>query len=256
MIIFAFMTRYFLELSYKGTRYSGFQVQQNALTVQSEVENALETIFRQKIGLTGSSRTDAGVHALQNYFHFDFEGAFPADKLYNINAVLPPDIVLRSVRPAMYNGEPAHARFHALSRAYTYYIYKSKDPFLDDRAYFYPYTLDVAMLEQAAAVILTHTDFTSFSKRNTQVKTFRCNIMVSEWKREGECLVYHVKANRFLRGMVRGLVGTMLQAGRGKITVDEFNDIIEKRDCTLADFSVPAHGLFLTAVEYPADILS
>lgn len=250
------MTRYFLELSYKGTRYSGFQVQQNALTVQLEVENALETFFRQKIGLTGSSRTDAGVHALQNYFHFDFEGEFPADRLYNINAILPADIVLRSVKPAMHNGEPAHSRFHALSRRYKYYIYKSKDPFLDDRAYYYPYTLDIALLEQAAAVIMKHTDFTSFSKRNTQVKTFQCKIMVSEWKREQNCLVYEVKANRFLRGMVRGLVGTMLQAGRGKISVDEFNNIIEKKDCTFADFSVPAHGLFLTAVEYPEGIIS
>jgi tRNA pseudouridine38-40 synthase len=255
LIIFAFMTRYFLELSYKGARYSGFQVQQNALTVQSEVEKALEIFFRQKIVLTGSSRTDAGVHALQNYFHFDFEGEIRPASLYNINAILPPDIVLRSVYPAMYNGQPAHARFHAISREYRYYIYKSKDPFLEDRAYFYPYSLDVELLNQAAAVVMKHTDFTSFSKRNTPVKTFRCQVMISEWESVQECLVYHVKANRFLRGMVRGLVGTMLQVGRGKISVDDFSGIIEKRDCTLADFSVPAHGLFLTAVEYPADLM-
>lgn len=248
------MTRYFLELCYKGTRYSGFQVQQNALTVQSEVERALEIFFRQKFTLTGSSRTDAGVHALQNYFHFDFEGHIPAASLYNINAILPPDIVLRSVRPAMYNGEPAHARFHAVSREYKYYIYKSKDPFLADRAYFYPYALDFDLLGQAAAVVMRHTDFASFSKRNTQVKTFMCQLMLSRWELEGDCLVYHVMANRFLRGMVRGLVGTMLQVGRGKISVEAFNGIIENRDCTFSDFSVPAHGLFLTAVHYPPSI--
>lgn len=251
MIIFASMKRYFLELSYKGARYSGFQVQENASTVQSEVERALEIFFRKKIELTGSSRTDAGVHALQNYFHFDFEGEFPMASLYNINAILPADIVLKSVRPVEREGDPAHARFHAVSREYKYYIYQEKNPFLDDRAYFFPYTLDVDLLEQAAVAVMQHNDFTSFSKRNTQVKTFRCQIMVSEWVREGGSLVYHVKANRFLRGMVRGLVGTMLQVGRGKISVDEFNEIIERMDCTLADFAVPAHGLFLVAVGYP-----
>jgi tRNA pseudouridine38-40 synthase len=245
------MKRYFLELAYKGARYSGFQVQQNAHTVQSEVERALEIFFRRKIELTGSSRTDAGVHALQNYFHFDFDGDIAAASLYNINAILPGDIVLKSVKAVEREGQPAHARFHAVSRAYRYYIYQAKNPFLDDRAYFFPYTLDVSLLEQAAAVVMQHTDFTSFSKRNTQVKTFRCEIKVSEWKREADCIVYHVKANRFLRGMVRGLVGTMLQVGREKISVPEFNEIIEKKDCTLADFAVPAHGLFLTAVEYP-----
>lgn len=249
------MTRYFLELSYKGTRYSGFQVQQNALTVQSEVEKALEIFFRQKIALTGSSRTDAGVHALQNYFHFDFEREIQPSSLYNVNAILPSDIVLRSVHPAMYNGEPAHARFHAISREYRYYIYKFKDPFLEDRAYFFPYTLDMELLKQAAAIVMQHTNFTSFSKRNTQVKTFLCQIMISEWEEGRDCLIYHVKANRFLRGMVRGLVGTLLQVGRGKISLDEFNSIIEKRDCTLADFSAPAHGLFLTAVEYAPGVI-
>ncbi len=251
MIIFAFMTRYFLELAYKGTRYRGFQVQLNAATVQLEVEKALETFFRQRIVLTGSSRTDAGVHALQNYFHFDFDGEVAAVSLYNLNAILPADIVLRSVRAVEREGEQAHARFHAVSREYKYYIYNTKNPFLDDRAYYYPYALDMPLLEQAAAVIMRHTDFTSFSKRNTQVRTFRCQVMVSEWERAEDCLVYRVKANRFLRGMVRGLVGTMLQVGRGKIGLNELNDIIEKKDCTLADFSVPAQGLFLVAVEYP-----
>jgi tRNA pseudouridine38-40 synthase len=248
------MKRYFLELAYKGTRYSGFQVQQNAVTVQSELQKALETYFRTPVSLTGSSRTDAGVHALQNFFHLDFEQEIPAASIYNINAMLPPDIVLRSVREVDAGDERAHARFAALSREYRYYIYQAKDPFIDDRAFFYPYRLDLSLLEKAAALVMRHTDFTSFSKRNTQVKTFICNIMVSEWKQTEKCIVYHVKANRFLRGMVRGLVGTMLQVGRGKITLKEFEEIIEGRDCTLADFSVPAHGLFLIAVEYPENL--
>lgn len=250
------MNRYFLEVAYKGTRYSGFQVQPNALTVQAEVEKALETFFRTKFSLTGSSRTDAGVHALQNFFHFDTELDIPPAALYNINAILPKDIVVRALRllnePA--GDEAPHSRFSAKYREYKYYIYHSKDPFLDDRAYFYPYTLDISALEEAAGVVPGYKDFTSFSKRNTQVKTFQCNVMMSRWVREGDCLVYNVRANRFLRGMVRALVGTMLQAGRGKISVEEFKGIIEKRDCTLADFSVPAHGLFLAGVGYEENI--
>lgn len=250
------MNRYFLELAYKGTRYSGFQVQPNALTVQSEVEKALETFFRTKFSLTGSSRTDAGVHALQNFFHFDTDLEIPAASLYNINAILPRDIVVKAItrlRQPAGDGAP-HSRFSAKYREYKYYIYQSKDPFLDDRAYYYPFTLNIQALQEAAAVVPEYKDFTSFSKRNTQVKTFQCTIMESRWLSEGDCFIYSVKANRFLRGMVRALVGTMLQVGRGKITVEEFRSIIERRDCTLADFSVPAHGLFLAGVGYEENI--
>ncbi|HYF30484.1 MAG TPA: tRNA pseudouridine(38-40) synthase TruA [Chitinophagaceae bacterium] len=250
------MKRYFLEVAYHGARYSGFQVQENAATVQSEVERALGIYFRKAIELTGSSRTDAGVHALQNYFHFDAAEEIPAASLYNINAILPRDVVIKSMREVRPNGEGVmpHCRFSALSREYSYYIYQAKNPFLADRAFFYPYTLDISLLELAAAVIPGYTDFSSFSKRRTQVKTFDCNIMVSRWRQVDDCVVYNVKGNRFLRGMVRGLVGTMLQVGRGKIMLEGLREIIEKRDCTLADFAVPAHGLFLTAVEYPENI--
>ena len=252
------MKRYFLEVAYHGARYSGFQVQENALTVQSEVERALETFFRRRIELTGSSRTDAGVHALQNFFHFDTEEEIPGTSLYNVNAILPGDIVVKSMREAKsgLDGILPHSRFTARSREYRYYIYRAKNPFLSDRAYFYPYTLDLALLQEAAGVITRYTDFTSFSKRRTQVKTFECKIMISRWEEEDECIVYHVRGNRFLRGMVRGLVGTMLQVGRGKVTMEEWKDIIEKKDCTLADFAVPAHGLFLAAVEYPENIFA
>ena len=252
------MKRYFLEVAYAGGRYSGFQIQDNALTVQSEVERALEVIFRRTIELTGSSRTDAGVHALQNFFHFDSPEEMPVASLYNVNAILPGDIVVKSMREvkAGTDGILPHSRFTARSREYRYYIYRAKNPFLSDRAYFYPYTVDLTLLQEAAGIIPVYTDFSSFSKRKTQVKTFDCTIMISRWEEQENCIVYHVKGNRFLRGMVRGLVGTMLQVGRGKITIEELKEIIEKRDCTLADFAVPAHGLFLTAVNYPENIFA
>jgi tRNA pseudouridine38-40 synthase len=245
------MPRYFLELAYRGTHFSGFQIQDNAGSIQQEVEKALGIFFRQPFELTGSSRTDTGVHALENVFHFDYQGIIDQKLLYNINAILPPDIVLRKVYPV---APDAHCRFDALSREYLYYVYREKNPFLADRAYYFPYTLDRDKLRAAAALIPEFQDFTSFAKRNVQVKTFVCTILESEWREENECLVYRVKANRFLRGMVRGLVGTMLQVGRGRISVEDFAGIIRKKDARLADFSVPGHGLFLFRVYFPDSI--
>ena len=243
------MSRYFLEIAYKGTDYSGFQTQENAVTIQSEVEKAIAVLQREPVSLTGSSRTDAGVHALQNYFHFDYEGALHPQFVYKLNAILPPDIVLHKLLPV--TGE-AHSRFDAVSREYKYFIYRSKDPFLQDRAYYFPYHIDLELMQAAAAILKEYEDFTSFSKRNTQVKTFKCRLECSEWVKEGPCLVYRVKGNRFLRGMVRALTATMLKVGRGKISLDEFRAIIEARDCTRASFAVPAHGLFLLRVNFPA----
>jgi tRNA pseudouridine38-40 synthase len=245
------MPRTFLEVAYRGTHYSGFQIQANASSIQQEVEKALEIVFRQPLTLTGSSRTDTGVHALQNYFHFDYEGFIDKRVLYNINAILPPDIVLKDIRPV---ASDAHCRYDALSREYRYYIYRTKNPFLVDRAWFFPYTLDRDKLAAAAALIPQYEDFTTFSKRNTQAKTRLCAVLDSGWQEEGECLVYRVVANRFLRGMVRGLVGTMLQVGRGKISVEEFAAVIGKKDNQLADFSAPGHGLFLFRISFPDSI--
>jgi tRNA pseudouridine38-40 synthase len=243
------MSRYFLEISYKGTAYSGFQTQENAVTIQSEVEKAISVLERVPVSLTGSSRTDAGVHASQNYFHFDFDGTLHPQFVYKLNAILPRDIVLHKL---IAMGAEAHSRFDAVSREYKYFIYRSKDPFLEDRAYYFPYQIDLERMQAAAAILKEYEDFTSFSKRNTQVKTFKCRLDVSEWVEEGSCLVYRVKGNRFLRGMVRALTATMLKVGRGKISLDEFRAIIEARDCTRASFAVPAHGLFLLQVSYPA----
>jgi tRNA pseudouridine38-40 synthase len=244
------MARYFLELSYKGTQYSGFQVQENAHTVQAEVERAFQVLQREPVVLTGSSRTDAGVHAIQNYFHFDYAGEIHPQFLYKMNAILPGDIVLESLKEMP---DAAHSRFDAKSRLYKYYIYRHKDPFLADRAFYFPYRLDEALMGEAATVLKEYTDFTSFSKRNTQVKTFICGILESGWGWEGDCLVYTVRANRFLRGMVRALTATMLRVGRGKITLDEFRGIIAAKDCTKASFAVPPHGLFLAEVDFGPD---
>lgn len=258
------MPRYFLEVSYKGTNYAGFQAQPNAITIQSEIEKAFEVLFPSLQGLgvdspplkgrpkggtvfTGSSRTDAGVHALQNFFHFDWPEEFDEQRVYNLNAILPPDIAIKSIKKV--TGD-AHCRFDAKSRTYNYRVYQYKNAFLADTAYFYPYPLDIAKLNEAAAVIKTYTDFTSFSKRNTQAKTFNCNILESNWFRKDELLIYEVRASRFLRGMVRALTATMLKVGRGKILIDEFKEIIESKDCTKAWFDTPAHGLFLMEVEY------
>jgi len=241
------MPRYFIEVSYKGTNYSGFQVQLNANSVQAEMEKALGIFYKQPMVLTGSSRTDAGVHARQNFFHFDSELQIK-DDAYNLNAILPGDIVVKRITPVE---DTAHCRFDAVSREYHYYIYDQKNPFLADRAYYVPYAIDRDLMQQAAKEIMRHTDFTSFSKRNTQVKTFRCAISNSEWVQESGCLVYKVTANRFLRGMVKGLVGTMLLVGKRKISPEAFKAIIEAKDCTKADFSVHPEGLFLQKVTFP-----
>jgi len=253
------MPRFFIEVSYKGTRYAGFQVQENAITIQSEVEKALATRFRRSFNLTGASRTDAGVHALQNYFHFDTGqsgsytgGDFEEEKnvqqaLYSLNSILKDDIVIKRIFKV---ADTAHCRFDAISRRYKYYIHKEKDPFCRDTAYFYPYTVDFEKLQQAASIILNTGDFTSFSKRNTQVKNFVCLVHESRWQKNNSGMVYEVTANRFLRGMVRGLVGTMLKVGTGKISMDEFMGIVKGDDLAKADFSVPARGLFLVEVKY------
>ncbi len=253
------MPRYFIEVSYKGTRYSGFQVQQNANTIQSEIERGLEICFRKTFTLTGSSRTDAGVHALQNYFHFDIHEIIDRENdnsdyelicgkyLYSLNSILPGDIVVHKIIKVE---DTAHCRFDAVTREYKYQIYQRKDPFVKDAAFFYPYRMDIKKLQEAAELILNARDFTSFSKRKTQVNNFVCSIQKSKWFIENNLIVYNIVGNRFLRGMVRGLTGTMLKVGSGKISLQEFEEIIKSKDCTRADFSVPPHGLFLVKVTY------
>lgn len=245
------MSRYFIEVAYNGAKYSGFQIQPNAPSIQAEIERALKILFKQIFSLSCSSRTDAGVHAISNYFHFDAKGLPHKEQLiksiYNLNAILPNDIVVRNIFQV---AETAHSRFDALSRSYQYSVYQLKDPFISDKAYYFPYNLDVEKLQLAATILKEYQDFTSFSKKNTQVKTFNCTIIKSEWSFQNNTTIYNVEANRFLRGMVRGLVGTMLKVGTGRTSIEAFRNIIESKDCSLADFSVPAHGLFLLRVLY------
>ena len=244
--------RYFIEVAYKGTNYAGFQLQANANTIQAEVEKAIFTCCRKHHKLTGSSRTDAGVHAHQNYFHVDVEIEFPSQLIYNLNAVLPPDIAVKKITLV---SDDAHCRFHARSRLYRYHLYSSKNPFYSETAWYYPYKTDFDVLQQAAAIISNYSDFTSFSKLHTHTHTNECTIFESAWSLSNHMLVYQVRANRFLRGMVKGLVGTSLQVARGQITIEEFKQIIECKDCGKANFSTPSKGLFLSEVEFAPAVL-
>ena len=240
------MSRYFLELAYKGTMYSGFQIQENATTVQSEVEKAFTILHRRPVHLTGSSRTDAGVHALQNFFHFDDEEEIHSQFIYKMNAILPQDIVVKNI----YEMPPgAHSRFDAISREYHYKIHRFKNPFLQGASYFYPYKLDMDLLKEAAALVKEQTNFFAFSKTNTQVKNFHCRISCSQWIEDGEELIYTIEGNRFLRGMVRLLTASILKVGRHKISLQNFKSLFEEP--VKCGFSVPADGLFLRKVNFP-----
>jgi tRNA pseudouridine38-40 synthase len=245
------MQRYFIEVSYKGTAYAGFQIQQNANTIQAEVEKALHIYYKQIFELTGSSRTDAGVHALQNFFHFDtsleIDELQSKKDIYHLNAIIPADIVVKSIVKVK---ETAHCRFDAVTRSYQYDLYQQKDPFLQDTAFYYPYLLNEALMHQAATMLLGYRNFQSFSKKNTQVFTYECMLSKSQWNFSPNLITYNVTGNRFLRGMVRGLVGTMLLVGREKYSLEEFESIIKSRESSKTDFSTPAKGLILQEVKY------
>lgn len=241
------MPRYFLEVAYKGTRFSGFQIQENAETVQSAVEKAFKVLHRVPVSLTGSSRTDAGVHALQNYFHFDFEQAVNPQFVYKMNAVLPDEVVIKNL---YLMHDEAHSRFDAVAREYEYRLYGSKNPFLKGLAYYYPYVLDRALLQESAAIVKEQTNFFAFAKTNTQVKNFRCTIYKSEWIEREDQLIYNVAGNRFLRGMVRLLTATMMKVGRGRLSMEEFKALFQSEE-EKCSFSIPPTGLFLKEVRYP-----
>jgi tRNA pseudouridine38-40 synthase len=241
------MPRYFLEVRYMGTRYSGFQIQPGAPTVQGEVERALGTVLRLPTDLTGSSRTDAGVHALSNYFHFDHPVALDIGVLRSVNAVLPADIAAVSLRRVP---DEAHCRFDAVSRRYRYRLHTGKDPFLSDRSWFYPYPVSEDILHGIAGRLCGRADFRSFSKRRTQVGTYVCQIRDCRWERLEGAWQFEVEGDRFLRGMVRGLVGTMLKAARGRLDIEAFFDILRSQDNRCTDFTPPGRGLTLVAVKF------
>lgn len=245
--------RYFIELSYNGKNYHGWQIQPNAISVQEVLEQALSTITQQKIGVVGAGRTDAGVHATQIFAHFDIDQILDEQLfVYKLNAVLPKSIVVETVFRVT---DDSHARFHAVKRSYEYRIITKKDPFLHEYTHLIKLPLDVDKMNEAAKILLKYTNFKCFSKVKTEVHTFNCDVTHAEWNYVGGQLIFSVSANRFLRNMVRAIVGTLLNVGLGKIEVASIHDIIKSEDRGAAGVSVPAQGLYLTKVEYPENIV-
>lgn len=240
--------RYFLKLSYDGSAYHGWQNQPNAISVQEVLENSLSTILGERIEIVGAGRTDTGVHAKMMFAHFDLETGLPDELVYKMNSFLPSDIAIQGIYSV---SENAHARFDAISRTYNYYIHTQKDPFLVNQSYYFGRELDVEKMNAACEILYQYSDFQCFSKSNTDVKTFLCNIKCAEWSKTEKQLIFKISADRFLRNMVRAIVGTMLSIGTEKINVDELHDIIKSKDRSNAGFSVPSHGLYLTEVVYP-----
>ncbi len=245
--------RYFFEISYNGGRYHGWQNQANAIGVQQVVEDALSKLMRYKIEIVGSGRTDSGVHCAQQFFHADFKSELKTDDLlHRLNSFLPRDIAIHSIRKVK---DDAHARYDARERAYEYKITTNKDPLLIGLAFYFFKPLDIDAMNRAARFLMGEHDFTSFSKVNTDVNHFRCKIKKAKWTKKGNLLLFEIAANRFLRGMVRAIVGTLLDVGTGKISVSDFQKIIQSKDRKKAGMNVPAEGLFLVRVKYLRNIL-
>jgi tRNA pseudouridine38-40 synthase len=244
------MSRYFIELSFKGTRYFGWQVQPGHPTVQEALEKCFSAFFGSPLVVTGAGRTDTGVHASYFVAHFDAEH-LPYDlteMVYKLNRFLPEDISLHRIRPVI---PEAHARFSALSRTYKYFISRKKDPFSADTSFRYLLPLHMEKMNDAAALLLECTDFTSFSKLHSHVKTNICKVTEAFWELKDQQLVFTITADRFLRNMVRAITGTLLEVGKEKLSVDGFEEIILKKDRCAAGMSMPAKGLFLTGITYP-----
>ncbi len=244
--------RYFIAFSYLGTAYHGWQRQPNAITVQEVMEDALSTLLRTAIAIVGAGRTDTGVHAKQMYAHFDVEGEIqPAELVHRLNAYLPEDIGIHQIRKAHAD---AHARFDALQRTYEYWIVQKKDPFFKERAHQLLLPLSITAMNEAAKILLAYDDFESFSKAHSDVKTFICKIQKAQWEPQQDKLVFTISADRFLRNMVRAIVGTLLEVGLGKKEPHEIRQVIESKDRSRAGVSVPAKGLYLTEVIYPDSV--
>jgi tRNA pseudouridine38-40 synthase len=246
------MQRFLFEVSYNGTQYAGWQSQKNAVGVQEVVENALSKILREEIKIVGSGRTDTGVHCEQQFFHVDIAKPFdPGSFLLRINSFLPKHIAIYSIRKVK---PDTSARYDAVERTYQYRITLTKNPFLEGLAWHYFKETDIQTMNKAAALLVGEHDFECFSKVKTNVNHFRCDIKKAYWEQEGDKLEFTITANRFLRGMVRAIVGTLLDAGSGKITLKEFETIIKSKDRKKAGANVPPHGLYLVKVKYPTSI--
>jgi tRNA pseudouridine38-40 synthase len=244
--------RYFLELAYKGTRYHGWQIQKNAHSVQTELENAISIILGRPTSIMGSGRTDTGVHAIQQFAHFDTdEELVERDFIKKLNAIVPKDIAAYSLKRVQ---QDAHTRFNALWRSYVYKISLRKNPFEQEYSWLFFNSVDVEKMNEAAAILLLHEDFQCFSKVRTDVNHFNCKIKEAYWEQIDHQLLFHITANRFLRGMVRAIVGTLVNVGTDNLSIGQFIEILESKDRTKAKSSAPAHGLYLCNIIYPENL--
>lgn len=241
--------RYFIKLAYKGTNYFGWQYQPDAISVQETLNKALSTLLKTNIDILGAGRTDSGVHAKEMFAHFDYETEIDTQKIvHKLNSFLPKDIAIFDLIKVH---DDAHARFDATKRTYEYHIHTKKNAFESDDSWYYSLPLDVEKMNEACKILFEYTDFECFSKTHTDVNTFNCKIFEANWKQNEDKLVFTIAADRFLRNMVRAIVGTMINIGSGKVSLNDFRKIIESKNRSKAGFSVPAHGLYLTKIEYP-----
>ncbi len=243
--------RYFLQCSFFGKHYHGWQRQPSDLSVQEVLEDCLGKLMGSTVEIVGAGRTDAGVHAREMYAHFDWPEPLPTELIHRLNAFLPGDIAVQQIFPVQ---PEAHARFDALSRTYQYFLVQQKDPFSEDMAFYQNRPLDFKLMNKAATYLLEFEDFKAFSKSRTDVKTYLCDISHAQWQEEGTRWVFTITADRFLRNMVRAIVGTLLEVGKGNLSPEDVKTIIKSRDRSRAGASVPAKGLYLTGILYPEQI--
>ncbi len=247
--------RYFLRLSFNGVSFHGWQSQHNAPSIQSTLRDALTVIFREPVEVTGAGRTDAGVHAREFYAHFDHATELSLstrrELVYHLNGYLPDAISIREILPVK---EDAHSRFSARSRTYQYIITRRKDPFRHEFSWYYPGKLDTGLMNLGAEILKNNLDFTSFAKLPKETKTNICHVEYARWEEKKDLLVFTITADRFLRNMVRAIVGTLIELGREKISLEDIDRIILSKDRRTAGYSVPANGLFLLSINYPEEI--
>jgi tRNA pseudouridine38-40 synthase len=243
--------RWFLSISYNGTAYHGWQVQPNGISVQEVVEQSLAVLLRQSVRITGAGRTDAGVHARQMVVHFDAENPLPCDFIKRLNSIFPKDIAAMELNPVH---SDAHARFDALLRYYEYHVHVGKNVFAEKRSVKLARLPDFELMNRAAQVMMQYTDFTSFSKLHTDVKTNLCRIVLANWEPTDEGWKFTIGADRFLRNMVRAVVGTLLEVGWGRLSLEGFKNVIEAHNRCKAGVSMPPYGLYLTKIVYPENI--
>tara|TARA_X000001036_G_C20614354_1_gene780316 strand:+ start:107 stop:898 length:792 start_codon:yes stop_codon:yes gene_type:complete len=245
--------RYFIYFSYNGKSYHGWQKQKNSVTVQEKIEESLSVLLKDKIEVFGAGRTDAGVHAKQMVAHFDVDKCFenPNKLIFKLNQFLSNDISVKSLKSVKNN---AHARFDAISRTYKYFINKEKDVFLNEYRYYINYSLNKEKINEAIKIIVNNKDFKCFTKSKTNVNNYICDIIDAKWIELDQEYVFKIKANRFLRNMVRSIVGTLINIGLEKTSINNFINIIKSKDRSMAGYSVPAKGLFLTKINYPKKI--